>query len=325
METPLGILTKTNPRSLWPGEATDFTPWMAEHLADLAQALGLELELENTEVAVGPYSADILARDTGTGKFVVIENQLTKTDHDHLGKSLTYAAILDASAIIWIAPEFTDEHRKTLDWLNDHALADIALFGVVLEIWQIDDSRPAVRFDIVSSPAEIVRQTLTATRSEELTEARRLQLQFWTEFRSRLLATGKVPSVQSARPQYWYDVSLGRSGIVLSHTLNTTDKRIGVRVYISNKVAGAALPQLLAMREEVEREIGASLQWDPYPDKMDRIIALQREADVTDRGKWDEYLTWMVDTTLRFRTAFGKRVKALDLTTPHPQPDAPEA
>jgi len=317
METQLGHLTKVNPRTLWPNEATAFTPWLAQHLEELAAALGLELELENTEVAVGPYSADILARDTGTGKHVIIENQLEKTDHDHLGKSLTYAALLDASAVVWFATDFTEEHKKTLDWLNDLTSTDIAFYGVILELWRIDESKPAVRFNVVSQPAEIVRQTAISTRVEELTEGRRLQLDFWTQLRERLLATEKLPSVQSARPQYWYDVSLGRSGINLSNIANTYDNRIGVRVYISNKVAAAALPQLMDMRNDIEAEIGSSLEWDPNPENQDKVIALVRDADLNDRNQWDEYLSWMVETILRFREAFSKRIKDMDLTV-HP-------
>lgn len=314
MEPKLGRLTKVNPRSMWGNEATAFTPWLAQHLDELATALGLELELENTEVAVGPYSADILARDTGTAKHVVIENQLEKTDHDHLGKSLTYAAVLDASAVIWIAITFTDEHKKTLDWLNDLTSTDIAFYGVVLELWQIDDSDPAVRFNVVSQPADIVRQTAMASQREELTEGKKLQLDFWTQFREQLLATGKLPSVQSARPQYWYDVSLGRTGITLSNIANTYDNRIGVRVYISNKVAAAVLPQLMDMKNDIEEEIGSSLEWDPNPENRDKVIALVRDADLNNRGKWEEYLTWMVETVIRFRETFSPRIRDMDLT-----------
>ena len=321
MEIPLGCLTKTSPRTIWANEATAFTPWLAQHLEALATALGLELELENTEVAVGSYYADIVARDTGTGKHVVIENQLEKTDHDHLGKSLTYAAVLDASAVIWIATDFTDEHKKTLDWLNDLTSTEIAFYGVALELWQIDDSKPAVRFNVVSRPAEIIRQVAIASSSEELTETRKLQWDFWKQLRDLLLATGKLPSVQAARPQYWYDVSLGRSGIVLSNIVNTYDSRIGVRVYISNKVAAAALPQLLDMRNDIEAEIGTSLEWDPNPENRDKTIGLVRDADLDARGKWDEYLDWMVETILRFREVFSKRIRDMDLTVHHEDMD----
>src|SRR3989339_515114 len=124
MEQELGNLKKINIRKYFPSESSDFTPWLAseENIAKLGSSIGIELEVENTEVSVGPYSADILAKDIGTGKYVVIENQLEKTNHDHLGKAITYASVLDASAIIWIANEFTEEHKKALDWLNDHTI-----------------------------------------------------------------------------------------------------------------------------------------------------------------------------------------------------------
>jgi len=321
MSITLGTLSKINSRTMWPHEATDFTPWLAQHLSELAEAVGLELELENTEVPVGPYFADILAKDPGTGKYVVIENQLEKTDHDHLGKSITYAAVLDASAVIWIAATFTDEHKKALDWLNDHTSSEISFYGVRLELWKIDNSNPAVRFNVISEPSEIIRQTALSAHSEELTETKKLQLKFWTEFRKRLLATNKLPSVQSARPQYWYDVSLGRSGIHLSNILNTYDNRIGVRVYISNKVADAALPQLLDMRKDIEQEIGIELEWDPNPDNRDKIIALNLNADINQNDKWDEYLSWLIKYTLKFRGTFSNRIRDMDLTV---QADNPE-
>ena len=124
MSTELGAIKKIDVRSIWPHEASDFTPWLAKetNIGQLSAAIGLELEVENTEVAAGPYSADILAREVGSDAYVIIENQLGKTDHDHLGKAITYAAVLDAGTIIWVAPTFTPEHRKAIDWLNAPSL-----------------------------------------------------------------------------------------------------------------------------------------------------------------------------------------------------------
>ncbi len=98
------------------------------------------MEFEDKKVSVGPFSADILAKDTRTDKFIVIENQLEKTNHDHLGKCITYASVLYASAIIWIASKFTEEHKKAMDWLNDHTSDKITLYGIILELWKIDNS-----------------------------------------------------------------------------------------------------------------------------------------------------------------------------------------
>ena len=153
----LGKIKNVPLRKIWKNEALDFTPWLVENLNDLGQAVGLVLEFEGKEVAVGPYSADILAKDTGTGQFVVIENQLEKTNHDHLGKCITYSSILNASAVIWVAAEFTEEHKKALDWLNDHTSDEISFYGVKVELLQIDESAPAIQFNIKSSPNEMVR------------------------------------------------------------------------------------------------------------------------------------------------------------------------
>jgi hypothetical protein len=316
METDLGNLKKVNIRKKWPDEASDFTPWLAreENMEKLSLALGLELQVENIEVSVGPYSADILAKDVGSDRYVVIENQLRKTNHDHLGKLITYGSVLDASANVWITSEFTEEHKKALDWLNDHTSDEISFYGVILELWQIDDSKPAVRFNVVSKPADIIRQTAITKASENLSETKKLQLEFWTKFREKLSKRKEIPSVQSARPQHWFDVSLGRSGIHLSNTANTFDNKIGVRVYISNKVANVALPQLLQMKEEIEAEIGEKLEWDPNPENLDKTIGLKRDADLTKRENWGEYLDWLTDMTIKFRKTFSNRVKSLDLT-----------
>jgi hypothetical protein len=316
MGKDFGKLTLLELREQFADETSDFTPWLAEeeNMAQLSSALGIELELENTEVSVGPYWADILAKDAGTGRYVVIENQLAKTNHDHLGKAITYAAVLEASAVVWISSEFTDEHKKALDWLNDHTLDDIFFYGVLVQLWQIDSSRPALRFNVICRPADIIRQTAIAKASEELSETKKLQLDFWTEFRKRLLERKEIPSVQTPRPQYWYDVSLGRSGINLSNTANTFDKRIGVRVYINNKIADLALPQLLNERMEIEAEIGSELIWDPHTEARDKVIGLYLDADLERKDKWKDYLDWMTDTTIKFRRAFSRRVKKLNLT-----------
>ena len=164
----LGILKTVAPRQKWINEARDFTPWLSNNIEELGNALGLELEVENIEVAVGPYSADILAKDTGTGQYVVIENQLEKTNHDHLGKAITYASVLDASTIIWIATDFTPEHRKALDWLNDHTSENISIYGVQLELWQIDDNKAALKFNVICKPNDAVRQAARAIATDEL-------------------------------------------------------------------------------------------------------------------------------------------------------------
>jgi hypothetical protein len=296
VSTDLGEIKKVGVKNVWAHEEQDFTPWLAkeENIAKLSREIGLELQVERIEVPVGPYSADILAKET-SGSFVVIENQFGKTDHDHLGKVLTYAATLGATSVIWIAERFTDEHRKVIEWLNEHTSVDLGLYAVEIELWQIDSSKPAVRFNVLSKPTEIARQAIVAKSAGPLSDARKLQLEFWTEFRDKLLERKVVPSAQTPRPQYWFDVALGRANIYLSNIANTSDGRIGVRVYIGKKIAEAALPQLVAERAAIEAEIGEQLQWNPNPDNDDKTIGLSRDADLYNRDNWPEYISWLVD------------------------------
>jgi len=315
MSAELGKLTRVDLRDQWPDEAASFTPWLAEeaNLAALGDELGLELELEGTEVQVGPYSADILARDTGTGRYVVIENQLEKTNHDHLGKVLTYGAILDATTVVWIAREFTDEHRKALDWLNDHTDESLEFYAVEIELWRIGGSPPAPRFSVVSRPAQIMKSGKT-TSAGEFSEVRQLQLEFWTEVRDALQAAKVAPSLQTPRPQYWYDVAIGRSRFHLSLTANTFDNKLGVRMYMHHTVADRALELLERQRDAIHAEIGQELTWNPYPDKQDKSIVLERPGDLRERDMWPEYIAWLVETVKAFRQAFQQRIKRLDLS-----------
>jgi hypothetical protein len=312
-EKLLGKIKKRDARKIWINEATEFTPWLAseENISQLSKAIGLELEVDQVEASVGPYSADILAKDTGTGKYVVIENQLGKTNHDHLGKAITYGSVLDAGTIIWIATKFTEEHQKALNWLNEYTSEELSFYGVLLEIWQIDESLPAVRFNVISQPAEIKRIDVTERSKEALSETKKLQLEFWTQFREKLLKSKVVVSGRTPRPQYWYNVALGKSHIVLSNIASIVENKIGVRVYIENKIANWALPQLESQKKEIEAEIGSKLQWNPNPENRDKIITLTKDVDFQNREEWDSYIEWLVDMVKRFKKAFAPRVKKL--------------
>lgn len=296
-------------RKKWPNEPSNFTPWLANNIETLSEEIGIELEIENTEVAVGPYSADILAKDAGTGTYVVIENQLEKTNHDHLGKSITYASVLDASIIIWVASEFTEEHKKALDWLNDHTDENLSFYGIQVELWQIDESKPAVKFNVISKPNLAVRQAAKSKTNEELSENRKFQYNFWIKFRESLIATKKIPSVQTPRPQYWFDVSLGKANIHISNTCNTEQNIVGIRIYISNSISDSMLPFLENKKEEIELKIGQKLEWNPNPDNRDKVIVLTHATDFNDDSKVDEAIKWLTEYTIKFREVFGSIIK----------------
>ncbi len=153
----LGRLERVNVRAAWTNEAIDFTPWLAANLDLLSEALGMNLELEMEEKYVGTFRADILARNSDSGEWVLIENQLDRTDHGHLGQIVTYAAGLDAATVIWIAENFSDEHLAALDWLNSITDENILFFGVQIELWSIGGS-VAPKFQVVCKPNSWVKK-----------------------------------------------------------------------------------------------------------------------------------------------------------------------
>jgi hypothetical protein len=223
-------------------------------------------------------------------------------------KAITYASVLDASAIVWIATTFTEEHKKALDWLNDHTSEEISFYGVQVELWQINDSSPALRLNVVSRPNGAVRQAAKTKGSEEMSDARKLQFEFWTEFSQMLSVTKKVPSIQTPRPQYWFDIPLGKAHIHLSTTCNTDDNKVGIRVYIGNKVAESMLPYLESRKLEIEAELGL-LVWNPNPENRDKIIVLSHQTDFKEPTRRKEALEWLVLNTLKFRSVFSRMIR----------------
>lgn len=303
----LGKLSTVNVKKVWSHEAYDFTPWLCENIESLGNELGLELEFIRREEPVGPYYADILAKDTGTNKHVVIENQLNKTDHDHLGKCITYSSVLDASSFIWIATHFTDEHKKAIDWLNEHTTDDIECYAVKLELWQVDDSKPAVKYNIVCRPNKVVRAA--KNRDKELTESQKLRLQFWIKFNDVLMARNKVRSNHSPKAQNYFDIPLGKSGITISNIVSTTHSEIGCRIYITSKVAEEWVPYFLGHREDVEEALGYKLAWTPNKDARDKVISISKDFELDNPDDWDTNIEWLAKTAEDFHAVFSKLIK----------------
>jgi hypothetical protein len=226
---PLGTLEPAELKSAWPSER-DFTTWLAEeaNLAQLAESLGIdELELEDTEKNVGPFKADILCKDTLNGHWVVIENQLYKTDHSYLGQLLTYAAGLQAVTVVWIAAPFTEEHRAALDWLNDVTDERVRFFGVEIELWRIGNSPKAPRFNVVSRPNDWAKSVSEgAAGVSGLTGTQKLQLEYWIAFRRYIEEhPGNVRPVKPL-PQAGLAFAAGRVGFTIVTTVSIRGNRI---------------------------------------------------------------------------------------------------
>ncbi len=320
MATPtLGRLERVDLRDIWLSEASDFTPWLArsENLVVLAETLGLDLELEAQERRVGPFRADILCKDIGTDRWVLIENQLERTDHTHLGQLLTYASGLEAVTIVWVAAKFTEEHRSTLDWLNRITDDSFKFFGLEVELWRIGQSPAAPKFNIISKPndwSHAVAQAARAIDDSELSEMRVLQRSYWDGLQSVLKRlSGPVSGNRKAQPQSWMSYSVGRGGFHIGAVMLRPKKQIRAELYISGDSAKAMLEQLKQQRGEIEREVGCVLQWEDLPSRRDcRVSAYLNDVDPEDESDWPRQHEWLAKKLNDFHRGFAKRVVLLD-------------
>lgn len=314
----LGRLERVDLRDIWTTEASDFTPWLArpENLAILGEALAIDLEFEAQEKAVGPFRADILCKDIGTDRWVLIENQLERTDHTHLGQLLTYASGLEAVTIIWIAARFTEEHRSTLDWLNRITDDSFRFFGLEVELWRIGSSPAAPKFNIVSKPndwSHSVAQAARAIDDGELSETRLRQRDYWAGLNTALNAVaGPVPGSRKPQPQSWMAYGVGRSRFNLAASLGRQAKRVMAELYISGPNAKSFFAQLANQREQIHKELGYVLDWDPLLEGQDCRIAVRlKEADFEDEADWPRQHQWLAQHLNDLHRVFAPRLRSL--------------
>lgn len=315
----LGRLTKVDLREVWATEASGFTPWLAreENIALLGDTIGLTLEVEAQEKNVGPFRADILCRDSTEEEdhWVLIENQLTRTDHSHLGQLLTYAAGLHAATIVWLAERFTDEHRAALDWLNEITGENFNFFGLEVELWKIGNSPVAPKFNIVCQPNDWSRTISTVARAGrgELSERRQWQFEYWTALRRLMEERGGLVKPTKPFPQHWQNFAIGRAYFHLTAIANARDRRISVYLVLKGDQAKEHFRLLERRREEIEREADTELEWCELPERKESQIRLSWSGcDPSDRSSWPEQHAWLFDNLQRFHRVFSPRVRELD-------------
>ena len=323
----LGRLEQVPLRDIWQSEAGDFTPWLAkpENIALLGDTIGIDLEVEAEEKEVGPFRADILCRDTvADDAWVLIENQLERTDHTHLGQLMTYAAGLRAVTIVWISSRFTAEHRAALDWLNSITSEEFSFFGLEVEAWRIGNSEPAPKFNMESSPNEWSRQVTSrkaALRDGELSESKQMQLEFWVEFQKYALEHATRIKPQKPQPRHWMTLAIGRTGFTLAAVASLWDNasqsyeknELRAELGIRNAASAECLESLRRDRDALEVALGEPLNWYSEEGVQRCRAFVRREADLSARDRWPEYHAWLLQRLDRMHELFQPRIMQLDV------------
>lgn len=310
MQQKLGRIDRVDLRSIWTSEDKHFTPWLAqqENLELLGETLGIDLQLEAQEKDVGPFRADLLCKNTAEeDSWVVIENQIEKTDHKHLGQLLTYASGLHARTVVWISAEFSEEHRAAIDWLNRIANRSVQFFALEVELWKIGESPAAPRFNVICKPNEweaTVDDAKSDISAGEGNRSQKLRIRYWTAFREFLREQRSSLRPQKPSRDHWYSFGIGTARAHTAALLITRDGNIAVELTINSDDAKEIFKELSAQKEEIERALGESLDWREMPDKKASRIVLFRPADAYNEESWPEQFAWLREKLEMFDKVF---------------------
>ena len=297
----LGKMQKvTDLRDIWPNEQRDFSKWLAmpENLKILSDAIGIgDIVLEERESRIGDYFADLYAKEDGAGRKIIIENQLESTNHDHLGKIITYAAGKNAEIVIWIVKKARDEHKQAIEWLNQYTDENLGFFLLEIELWKIDNSLPAPKFNIVEAPNDWAKSLQTI---DDLSEVKALQLNFWQHFKeyaSEQRHFMQEFTLRKPRAQHWYSFSLGTTAFRLALTVNTKDKVLGTEIYIPHDKE--LFQEFCKKKEQIEAILENKVEC--IEATKDCRILTKHKLDIKNKQDWDKAYAWFCDMALKFK------------------------
>ena len=294
----IGKLTEVDVRDLWKHEQYDFSNWLAkeENIKLLDDEIGLTLMDINKEVYIGSYRCDLVAKDETTGQIVIIENQLEATNHDHLGKIITYAAGLDAKTIIWIVKEAREEHKAAIEWLNNNSSEEIGFFLIELHAYKIK---------VVEKPNNFTKTSKQNYSDKELNRSQNERLMFWEEFNTVIVAKGKPFSVRKPTTDHWYDVAIGTSEAHLAINLVNKENKIVLELYIlDNK---KLFDHLYEDKEKIENTLQMNFSWERLDGKKaSRIKHDVLGLDFSDHSNYPQLMDECIEKILKMRDVFKK-------------------
>ncbi len=305
--TNIGRLIEVDVRELWKHEQYDFSNWLSKesNLEYLNEILGLTLTDVDKEVYVGPYRCDLVAKDETSGITVIVENQLEGTNHDHLGKIITYASGLDAKVMVWIVKEAKEEHRAAIEWLNNNTNNDINFFLIEIHAYKIGDSDPAPKFEVVEKPNDFVKRSKAKPEDSDLNKSQGERLIFWEQFNQVLVGRGKPFNVRKATTDHWYDVALGTSEAHIAISLVNKDGNVVVEVYINDNKE--IFDYLAEQKDEIESALGFNMTWDRLDGKKaSRIKYYISGLNFDDHSNYNELMNQIIDVAVKMRDVFKK-------------------
>lgn len=300
----LGKLKEIDIRTVWAHEQYDFSRWLAseENIKELGDVLNLSLTEIETEKFVGSYRCDIICKDELSGKTVLIENQLESTNHDHLGKIITYASGLDAGVVVWVVASAREEHSSAIEWLNKHTTPDVDFFLIEVHAYTIGDSAPAPMFKVIEQPNDFAKSVKAIARTGDLSESQICRLEFWNMLNDTLDQRGKPFNKHKASTDSWYTVAVGSSQCYISIDLVNKEHKIRVGLWVANNKK--MFDMLFSHKDEIEASFGEALEWDRLDNKKASIISTGIPGlDFNKQDNYPELIDQAIDKTVKLREA----------------------
>ena len=302
----LGKIEKMELRDIWTHEALEFTKWLSnekvnniQHLNDI---IGLNLVDLKTEQNVGGFKCDIVCRDEFSDKTVIIENQLESSNHDHLGKIITYASGLEASVIIWIVKNARQEHASAIEWLNNHTDQSVSFFLIQIEVIRIGDSAPAPQFKVIEAPNDFIKNIKKSVRENGISERQANIYDFWSAF-NEVLAERREFNVRKASTDHWYDFAIGTSMCNLSAELINKENRVRLNMYIPDNKE--LFDRFYSNKDRIEQITGIQLEWERLDNKKaSRIYTYLDGFSLGLPEDYENISNKMIDILVKFKKAF---------------------
>ena len=238
---------------------------------------------------------------------VIIENQLEASNHDHLGKIITYASGLDAKVIVWIVTQAREEHRSAIEWLNNNTGNDIGFFLIELHAYRIGDSLPAPKFEIIEKPNGFIKYSKENSENNEINKSQSERLVFWTRFNEMVVAKGKPFNIRNATTDHWYNVAIGTSEACVSINLVNKLSRVTVEIYIADNKN--LFDYLAERKDEIENALGFPMEWVRLDNKKaSRIKYAIPGLNFDDHSNYDALIDKIIEKVIVLKKVFPEYI-----------------
>ncbi len=304
----IGRITRVPLREVWPHEALGLTTWLESNVDVINDIIDLQLANAEREKSVGDFNVDLTAEGRD-GDLVIIENQLGKSDHDHLGKILTYLSNIGAKVAIWIVADPRPEHVKAVSWINESSLA--AFYLLKLEAIKIGDSDPAPLLTLIAGPSDESRRV--GETKQKLSERHMLRERWWMQLLSEARKRTKLHANISPGKNNWVSAGAGRSGLAYNYFV--LQHRTGIELYIDTGDKDEnerVFDRLYDRRSDIEGVFGDGLSWERLDTKRACRIA-KYYADggyLAEEDKWPELQNRVIDAMISFHRAISPYVRS---------------